>query len=66
MTIGITGGLTGGGGGFLSLSTLARLRQAGMTTEDLLCVMRREVEALDGGPMARGPGLLGSKENSDE
>jgi len=47
-------------------ATLARLRQAGMTTEDLLCVMRREVEAMHGGPRASGPGLVGSKENDDE
>ena len=36
-------------------ATLARLRQAGMTTEELLTVMRCEVLALDGG-----------KENDDE
>jgi DNA-binding transcriptional regulator YhcF (GntR family) len=36
-------------------ATLARLRQAGMTSEELLEVMRREVLAMDGG-----------KENDDE
>jgi GntR family transcriptional regulator len=36
-------------------ATLARLRQAGMATEELLSVMRREVLAMDGG-----------KENDDE
>jgi GntR family transcriptional regulator len=30
-------------------ATLARLRQAGMTTEELLSVVQREVLALDGG-----------------
>jgi DNA-binding transcriptional regulator YhcF (GntR family) len=35
---------------------LARLRQAGMTTEELLPVMRREVLAMDGG----------GKENDDD
>jgi GntR family transcriptional regulator len=37
-------------------ATLARLRQAGMTTEELLTVVRREVQAMDGG----------GKENDDE
>jgi DNA-binding transcriptional regulator YhcF (GntR family) len=37
-------------------ATLARLRQAGMATEELLSVMRREVLAMDGG----------GKENDDE
>jgi GntR family transcriptional regulator len=37
-------------------ATLARLRQAGMDTEELLAIMRREVLAMDGG----------SKENDDE
>jgi len=37
-------------------ATLARLRQAGMTTEELLAVMRSEVLAMDGG----------DKENEDE
>jgi DNA-binding transcriptional regulator YhcF (GntR family) len=37
-------------------ATLARLRQAGMTTEELLAVVRREVQAMDGG----------GKENDDE
>lgn len=30
-------------------ATLARLRQAGMTTEELLTVMRREVAVMEGG-----------------
>lgn len=37
-------------------ATLARLRQAGMATEELLSVMRREVLAMDGG----------GKENNDD
>jgi hypothetical protein len=37
-------------------ATLARLRQAGMTTEELLTVMQREVQAMDGG----------GKENDDD
>ncbi len=34
-------------------ATLARLRQAGMATEELLSVMRREVLAMDGGGKRR-------------
>jgi DNA-binding transcriptional regulator YhcF (GntR family) len=37
-------------------ATLARLRQAGMTTEELLTVLQREVLAIDGG----------GKENEDD
>ena len=37
-------------------TTLARLRQAGMTTDDLMTIVQREVLAIDGG----------GKENEDE
>jgi DNA-binding transcriptional regulator YhcF (GntR family) len=37
-------------------ATLARLRQAGMTPEELLTMMRREVLALEGGGRENGDG----------